>query len=150
MVADINGDGKMDLISANGDNRLTVLTNDGLGNFGLSSQPYVGSFPNSIVAAEVNSDSKPDFITANNLDSTVTVLTQTNVGLPYLGIATIPNGVRLAWQSPATGFVLQTNSNLMTTNWAAAFYRISSSNSISQSSVVTSLPPDKLFFRFKP
>ena len=150
VVADMNGDGKMDLISANGDNRLTVLTNDGLGNFGLSSQPYVGSFPNSIVATEINSDSKPDFITANNLDSTVTVLTQTNVGLPYLGIATILNGVRLAWQSPATGFVLQTNSNLMTTNWAAAFYRISSSNSISQSSAVTSLPPDKLFFRFKP
>ena len=38
VAADVNGDGKVDLISANyGDNTLTVLTNNGSGGFVLAS-----------------------------------------------------------------------------------------------------------------
>ena len=110
----------------------------------------MGNYPHSTAAADCNGDGKKDLIVANNLDNTVTVLTQTNVMIPILGIAAISNGVQLAWQSPTTGFIVQTNSDLMKTNWSVAFYRISTSNSVNQSSLVTSLPPDKLFFRFKP
>src|SRR4051794_17875225 len=46
VAADVNGDGKLDLISANyNDNTLTVLTNNGSGGFVLSSSPGVGSHP---------------------------------------------------------------------------------------------------------
>jgi hypothetical protein len=42
-AADVNHDGKVDLISANeGDDNLTVLTNKGGGGFELASSPAVG------------------------------------------------------------------------------------------------------------
>ena len=50
-AADVNGDGKVDLISANGDNdpgTLTVLTNDGSGNFEDISDYDVDIFSNDV------------------------------------------------------------------------------------------------------
>ena len=45
-AADVNGDGKVDLISANIDaNTLSVLTNNGSGGFVLASSPAVGTSP---------------------------------------------------------------------------------------------------------
>ena len=45
VTADVNGDGKVDLISANrGAGTLTILTNNGSGGFVLSSSPGVGCF----------------------------------------------------------------------------------------------------------
>ena len=44
VAADVNGDGKLDLISANhGGNTLTVLTNNGSGGFGSNATLHVGS-----------------------------------------------------------------------------------------------------------
>ena len=153
-TADVNGDGKIDFISANADYRMTILINDGSGNFSLFSLPQVGKKPYSTAAADVNGDGKMDFITANNFDNTVTVLTQTNAALPALNIAVRTNMVSVSWQSPVTGFILQTNSDLNTTNWSVApyltSYAVFTSNGVSQGFVATSLPPDKLFFRFKP
>jgi hypothetical protein len=78
-AADVNGDGKVDLISA-GDNMLTVLTNDGHGGFVISSSPGVGNAPLSVVAADVNGDGKVDLICANMNDGTLTVLTNDGSG----------------------------------------------------------------------
>src|ERR1043166_1832593 len=48
--ADVNGDGKLDLISANySANTLSVLTNNGSGGFGLSSSPAVGVQPYAVL-----------------------------------------------------------------------------------------------------
>src|SRR6185503_20841703 len=38
-------------------------------------------------------------------------------GAPRLRIEPLPNAVRLAWSVGAAGFLVQTNSNLNTTNW---------------------------------
>ncbi len=80
-AADVNGDGKVDLISANQDaNSLTVLTNNGSGGFVISSSPGVGGYPISVCAADVNGDGKMDLICANNADDTLTVLTNNGNG----------------------------------------------------------------------
>src|SRR5439155_1332325 len=77
-AADVNGDGKVDLISANhAANTLTVLTNNGSGGFVLASSPGVGSGPNSVPAADVNGDGKVDLVSANTDVSTLTVLFNT-------------------------------------------------------------------------
>ena len=84
-AADVNGDGKEDLITANWGssaqgNTLTILTNNGSGGFVLASLPVVGTGPNSVTAADVNGDGKVDLISANRTDSTVSVLTNNGTG----------------------------------------------------------------------
>jgi len=81
VAADVNGDGKLDLICANmGDNTLTVLTNNGSGGFGSNATLTVGNGPVFVCAADVNGDGKLDLICANNGASTLTVLTNNGSG----------------------------------------------------------------------
>lgn len=81
VAADVNGDGKMDLVTANyNDNSVAVLTNDGHGNFTVSGVYPVGISPNCITAADVNGDGKMDFITADLNGYTMTVLTNNGAG----------------------------------------------------------------------
>jgi hypothetical protein len=54
-AADVNGDGKVDLISANyNTNSLTVLTNNGSGGFATSGIYSVGHQPACVIAADVS------------------------------------------------------------------------------------------------
>jgi len=54
VAADVNGDSKVDLISANYDaSTLTVLTNNGSGAFGFNATLNVGSQPRCVVAADI-------------------------------------------------------------------------------------------------
>ena len=81
VAVDVNGDGKMDLVSANaGAASLSVLTNSGTGWFGLASSPGVGSQPYCVVSADVNGDGKPDLISANVGTGTLSVLTNSGTG----------------------------------------------------------------------
>jgi hypothetical protein len=80
-AADVNGDGKVDLITANySDNTVTVLTNNGDGTFTFCSSNAVGNVPYYLTTADVNADGKADIITANQADSTLTVLTNNGDG----------------------------------------------------------------------
>jgi len=109
-AADVNGDGYVDLISANGDGTLTVLTNDGSGGFVLASTPYLGDTLISITAADVNGDGGMDLICANYDDSYLMVMLNTE-------LPSFLNGVAISWSTNATGFVLQQNGDLTTTDW---------------------------------
>ncbi len=80
-ATDVNGDGKVDLISASpGNNAVTVLTNNGTGNFALAATLSVSGGPISVTAADVNGDGKVDLITANNSAGTMTILTNNGSG----------------------------------------------------------------------
>ena len=80
-MADVNGDGKIDLVSANhGASSLSVMTNNGSGGFVLSSSPTIGTLSQLVIAADVNGDGKPDLISANTGNNTLSVLTNNGSG----------------------------------------------------------------------
>ena len=80
----LNGDGKMDLISANyGNSTLTVLTNNGNGGFVLATTLTVGGNNSQIVAAaDVNGDGKVDLIGAGSGNNTLSVWLNTTPSRP--------------------------------------------------------------------
>ena len=96
-AADVNGDGKVDLISANGtDSTLSVLTNNGSGEFVLAGTYPVGNEPYVVAAADVNGDGKVDLITANfggGGGNTLTALTNNGSGgFVFSSTLTVGNG----------------------------------------------------------
>lgn len=85
-VADVNGDGKPDLIVANGsDYTVSVLINTTVpgsptASFALQQTFTVGDGPDCVVVADVNGDGLPDIITSNINDNMVSVLLNTTTG----------------------------------------------------------------------
>ncbi len=80
-VADVNGDGKLDLMVANqtgesnGDGSVGVLLGNGNGTFQAAVTYDAGdSVTSSLAVADVNGDGKPDLVLANSGRGTVTVL----------------------------------------------------------------------------
>ena len=75
-TSDVNGDGKLDLVTANySDQSVSVLHGNGQGGFGQASHyPTLGESLD-VSIADVNGDDRPDIITAN-LDGSVSVLLQ--------------------------------------------------------------------------
>ncbi|MGD1072736.1 MAG: FG-GAP-like repeat-containing protein [Bryobacteraceae bacterium] len=76
-VADVNGDGKPDIATANsGSNSVTVLLGNGSGGFSAApGSPFaVGIDPQAVAIVDVNGDGRPDLVTANLGDNTVSVL----------------------------------------------------------------------------
>ena len=100
VAADVNGDGRPDLIAAAYfGGLLTVLTNNG-GGFGLSAAYVLGANPTAVATADLNHDGKPDLISANGLTNTLTVLTNNGSGgfaIAFsLHVGSSPNGVLAA------------------------------------------------------
>jgi hypothetical protein len=87
-AADVNEDGKMDLICA-GVGYVNVLTNRGGSQFGFSSAPYSPGAPQKVVTADVNGDGHIDLITANVIGDTVSILT--NNGSGHFVLASSPS-----------------------------------------------------------
>jgi hypothetical protein len=82
-VVDVNSDSKPDIIVANsGTNNVGVLLNSGTGTFTAQTtySTGTGSYPESVAVADVNSDSKPDIIVANQGTSNVGVLLNSGNG----------------------------------------------------------------------
>jgi hypothetical protein len=104
-VNDVNGDGRLDIITANNsDNSISVLLGTGTGSFGAATSYKLGTtrYPVDLAIGDVNSDGKPDILTANNDgDSSVSVLLGTGTGsfgaaTSYdTGFASYPRGIAL-------------------------------------------------------
>ncbi len=92
-VADVNGDGKLDLIVANEDgDSASILLGNGDGTFQGAANVDVGSSPESVVAADFNGDGKVDFATANSFDDSVSVAVGNGDGtfMPAVDFAVAP------------------------------------------------------------
>jgi hypothetical protein len=76
VTADLNGDGKLDLVVANAgsDNRVSVLLGNGDGTFKPAVNYAVGAGPVSLAVGDFNGDGKLDVVTANYADNTASVL----------------------------------------------------------------------------
>ena len=77
VVADMNGDGKPDIVATNyNSGTVTVLVGNGTGSFTQTtdSPVSVGSTPYNVVVADVNGDGRPDIITANRYNYSISVL----------------------------------------------------------------------------
>jgi len=65
-VADLNGDGKLDLVTSNLQSHdLSVLINNGDGTFAAATSIPAGTNPQSVVAADMNGDGKLDLVVPN-------------------------------------------------------------------------------------
>jgi hypothetical protein len=74
-ITDLNGDGKPDLATANGDaHSATVLLNRGDGSFQAKLDYAIGRKPFEFAIGDLNGDGKPDLATANGRANSVSVL----------------------------------------------------------------------------
>jgi hypothetical protein len=74
-VADLNGDARLDVVTANtSDNNVSVLLANTTGAFAGQVTYAVGTSPVYVAIADLNGDSKPDIVAANSASSTVSVL----------------------------------------------------------------------------
>lgn len=80
-AGDFNGDGKLDLVTANNDfGNVSVLLGDGAGRFGASKVFGVGPKPEGVAVADFNGDNKADIVTANFGAPNVSVLLSDGAG----------------------------------------------------------------------
>jgi hypothetical protein len=74
-LADLNGDGKIDIITANNDNTVSVLLGDPDGKFHQPAVTYAaGSQPNALTVGRFTNSGNLDVVTANYGDNTISVL----------------------------------------------------------------------------
>ena len=74
-VADLNGDGNPDVVTANAlSHDVSVLLGNGDGTFQAEQRFAVGGFPQSIAAGDFNRDGIPDIVTPNGFSGDVSVL----------------------------------------------------------------------------
>ncbi len=79
-VADFNGDGKPDMVTANAAfSTVSVLLGDGAGGFAAKTDFATGSGPRSVAVSDFNGDGKLDLVTTNDA-STVSVLLGNGAG----------------------------------------------------------------------
>jgi hypothetical protein len=82
VAADVNGDGKPDLIVADlGTKSISVFINTGTGTFNPAVIYKVGNSPTAVAVADLNGNGSPDIAVTNSADNTVTILTNNGSGI---------------------------------------------------------------------
>ena len=93
-VVDINGDGDLDLVTANtGTNNVSILTNNGVGVFGTAAVASGGTAPQGVAFFDFEGDGDSDLAVSHGGSGTVTVLLNNGAGAFAANLVTpIPNG----------------------------------------------------------
>lgn len=79
-IGDIDGDGKLDIVTVNGDETVSVLRNTSSGgalSFAGKSDFSVGSQPFGVAISDLDGDGRPDLVIDNQNDNTISVLKNT-------------------------------------------------------------------------
>ena len=79
-IADLNGDGKLDLAVADFGAGVSILLGNGAGGFGVATPFAAGGQPAGVGVADFNGDGIPDLAVANQLSGNVSVLLGTGAG----------------------------------------------------------------------
>jgi hypothetical protein len=148
VAADVNGDGQVDLITANGPSSttLTVLTNNGTGVFGSNATLNVGSGPESMTSADVNGDGRVDLISGGwNSPGVLTVLTNADTFMPRLTLKRSGTNVIVSWPAIWANWTLQQKTNLILGSWTSFSGTIG--NDGTTKSATNSSPVANRFFR---
>jgi hypothetical protein len=74
-LADVTGDGHVDIVTANTQNdTISLLPNDGSGHFDTFHNVGTGAHPGSVAVADIDGDGRADVITANRQNDNVSIL----------------------------------------------------------------------------
>jgi hypothetical protein len=100
-LGDVNGDGRLDLITANFDSSTaSVLLGNGNGTFQTKTDFVTGTNPQSVALGDVNGDGRLDLITANSGSATASVFLGNGTGTfgakTDFSTGTTPRSVKLA------------------------------------------------------
>jgi hypothetical protein len=75
VLADVNGDGKLDIVTANRSaNNFSVLLGNGNGNFQSQQRFGAGNQPSALSVVDLNGDGKLDVVTANRGGNNLSVI----------------------------------------------------------------------------
>jgi Ca2+-binding RTX toxin-like protein len=85
-IADIDGDGFLDILVANsGDDNISLLLGDGTGSFGAATNYAAADGSRTLAVADFDDDGKLDLVVGNELDDTISVLLNTTTGDAFVG-----------------------------------------------------------------